>query len=882
MPSANAPQSPQAAACAPQPDDVPVGLRSDQARQRLDHEGANILPGEGRRPWFALLRETLADPMFALLLGAGVLYLLLGDWTEGAVLFGLVLVVLTLTLVQEGRTERAMASLRALTSPRVRVLRDGQPQRIAGSEVVRGDVLLLAEGDRVGADAVLVQARDLQVDESLLSGESLPQDKLAAAQDPGPDPAHDAAQTLDPTQCVYAGTLVVRGQGQARVVATAAASEIGRIGQALQGLQTQASPLKAQMAQLVQRLAWIALAASVLLVLTLGLLRGDWMAALLSGIALAMALLPQEFSVVLTVIPALGAWRLAQRQVLTRRIAALETLGATRVLCVDKTGTLTQNRMHVVALFVPQPGGMGEISTQVLPLHHTTQAPFDLPEAYHALVEYAILASDRDPFDPMEQAFVQLGQRGLRDTEHLHHDWTLMQAYGLTPELRAMAQVWRDPSGRDFMVAAKGAPEAVFDLCHLSSDAVAPLQAAVRHMAGQGLRVLAVAQARWAGPQWPAQEHDFDFTFVGVLGLADPLRPEIPAAVAQAYAAGVRVLMITGDAPETALAIARQAGLLQPVDASAQSLPAPAVVTGAELARLDDAALRQRLRHVCAVARASPAQKLRIVQVLQADGTVVAMTGDGVNDAPALKAAHVGVAMGQRGTDVAREAASLVLLDDNFASLVAALSQGRRIFTNLRKSMTYILAVHVPIAGVALLPVLLGLPTWLFPLHIALLELVIDPACSVVFEAEPAASDAMQRPPRDVREPLFAGATLARALLQGLLVLAVVLGAGLWGSGHYGEAVNRAFVFATLVAAQVALIFSSRSGTRGLWASLVVPNRTLWVVVGATLALLLGALYAPGVAPLMRFAPLPMADLALALGLGLAAFPILVLLRART
>ncbi|GAB4398572.1 MAG: hypothetical protein OHK0048_10440 [Rhodoferax sp.] len=574
-------------------------------------------------------------------------------------------------------------------------------------------MLLLAEGDRVGADAVWVQALDLHVDESL------PQDKRTAAQDPGPDPAHDAAQTLAPTRCVYAGTLVVRGQGQAPVVATAAASEMGRI-------------------------------------------------------------------------------------------AALETLGATRVLCVDKTGTLTQNRMHVVALFVPQSGAMSDPAGQVLALQHATDAPVDLPEAYHALVEYAILASDRDPFDPMAQAFVQLGQRGLRDTEHLHHDWTLVQAYGLTPELRAMAQVWRDPAGRDFVVAAKGAPEAVFDWCHLSVEAVAPLQAAVRHMADQGLRVLAVAQARWAGPDWPAQEHDFDFAFVGLLGLADPLRPEIPAAVAQAHAAGVRVLMITGGAPETALA----------------------------------------------------------------------MTGDGVNDAPALKAAHVGVTMGQRGTDVAREAASLVLLDENFASLVAALSLGRRIFANLRKSMTCILAVHVPMAGLALLPVLLKLPTWLFPLHIALLELAIDPACSVVFEAEPAAPDAMQRPPRDVREPLFAGATLARALLQGLRVLAVVLGAGLWVRGHHGEAVNRAFVFATLAAAQVALIFSSRSGTRGLWASLVVPNRTLWVVVGATLALLLGALYAPGVAPLMRFAPLPMADLAL--GLGLAAFPVLVLLRART
>ena len=846
------------------------GLSASQAAQRLAVDGPNALPGGQRRSLLSITLETLREPMFLLLLAAGSLYLVFGDLQEGLTLFGFVLITLALTLIQEGKTERAIAALRDLTSPRALVIRDGLPQRIAGRDVVRGDLLKLSEGDRVPADALLVQADGVRADESLLTGEAVPVGKRLAQ-------AHELAAAALPTDAtmptdapgnagsarvvpggddlpwVYAGTLIVQGHALAQVTATGAHSEIGRIGAALATVQAERSPLQKQTASLVRNLALLALALSLALVLVHGLTQGDWLQALLAGIALAMAMLPEEYPVVLTVFPALGARRLSREGVLTRRINAIETLGATTVLCSDKTGTLTENRMTVTHL-----AAGGPALDQRLALSSLAGGP--LPEAFHALVEVAILASVVDPFDPMEKAFHQLGQRFLADTEHLHHDWQLVQTYALSPALRAMSHVWAAAGDGTQTVAAKGAPEAVVDLCHLGPAQRAHIASAVDAMAAQGLRVLAVARGVFAGQQWPANEHDFDFAFVGLLGLADPVRPEVPAAVAECRAAGIRVLMITGDYPATAQAIAHQAGLAEPDGA---------VLTGDEISTLSDAALRTHLATVSVCARIAPEQKLRIVQALKARGDIVAMTGDGVNDAPALRAAHVGVAMGGRGTDVAREAAELVLIDDNFASIVAAVRLGRRIFDNLRKAMSYILAVHVPIAGMALLPVLFGWPALLYPMHIALLELIIDPACSIAFENEPAEPDVMQRPPRNASAPLFGGATLALALVQGLGVLAAVLAAFAWASPRLPEPEARAFAFATLVVGNLALILSNRSATRSLWATLHTPNRTLWVVVGLALALLLTALYLPWAVGLLRFAALPAHELAAACGLGL-------------
>jgi P-type Ca2+ transporter type 2C len=838
--------------------DIVSGLTTDQAARRLAEDGPNALPGGQRRPLWAIAAETLREPMFLLLLAAAALYLAFGDLREGLTLAGFVLITLALTLYQEGRTERAIEALRDLTSPRALVVRDGTAQRIAGRDVVRGDLLRLGEGDRVPADALLLSAQGLQADESLLTGEAVPvgkrparPDELAAADAPGATPA---APGGDDQPAVHAGTLIVQGHALARVTATGPRSAIGRIGTALGEVPAEASPLQRQTAQLVRRLALLALALSLTLVVVQGLMQGDWLQAVLSGIALAMAMLPEEYPVVLTVFPALGARRLSREGVLTRRINAIETLGATTVLCSDKTGTLTGNRMTVTHLAAGGPALAQRLALDA-------QAGGPLPEAFQGLVEVAILASVVEPFDPMEKAFHDLGARHPPQGASPRAGWRLERAYALSPALRAMTQVWVTGAQSGRVVAAKGAPEAIMDLCHLDPAQRAAVSAVVDTLAADGLRVLAAARGSFAGPALPDDPHAFELQFVGLLGLADPVRPQVPAAVAECRAAGIRVVMITGDYPATARAIARQAGL----DLGAEA----EVLSGDAIAAMDDATLRERIGRVSVCARIAPEQKLRIVQALKARGDIVAMTGDGVNDAPALRAAHVGVAMGGRGTDVAREASSLVLVHDDFAAIVAAVRVGRRIFDNLRKAMSYVLAVHVPIAGMAMLPVLLGWPPLLLPMHIALLELIIDPACSIAFENEPAEPGAMHRPPRDATAPLFDAAALGLAVTQGVGVLLAVLAAFAWAAPRIPEDEARAFAFATLVVGNLALILSNRSATRPVWATLRTPNRTLWGVLALAVALLLAALYLPWAAGVLRFAPLPAHELAAACGLGL-------------
>lgn len=821
------------------------GLAQTEADTRLHAEGYNELPGGRRRTTLTIALEVVREPMFLLLVAAGSIYFLLGDVGEASVLLSFVLVVMGITIYQEKRTERVLEALRDLTSPRALVIRDRQQLRIPGREVVRGDILLLTEGDRVPADAAMLSSSKLQIDESLLTGESVPVNK---SQWDGKEPI--ARPGGDNLPFVYSGTLIVQGQAIAETIATGARSEIGRIGKALESLETEATPLQRQTRRLVRTLAIVGLTLCVLLIAVYGLTRHDWIGGILAGITLAMATLPEEFPVVLTVFLALGAWRISRRRVLTRRVPAIETLGSATVLCVDKTGTLTQNRMAVHTI-----SAQGEFFR--VP---DDSDPRPLPEKFHELLEFGILASEIDPFDPMEKAMRALGRRYLASTEHLHDDWQLAHEYALTREMPAMSHVWKATRGEEYVVAAKGAPESIADLCHLEPAAATALFEEVERLSAQGLRVLGVADTRFRGEAWPPLQHDFEFRLLGLVALADPLRPTVPAALKECKAAGIRVVMITGDYPGTALAIAREAGL-----------DAGEVITGAELDLLSEAELSQRLRKANIFARVVPDQKLKLVKALKANGEVVAMTGDGVNDAPALKAAHIGIAMGGRGTDVAREAASLVLLDDDFASIVEAVRLGRRIYDNLRKAMAYILAVHVPIAGLSLLPVLFGWPLIFFPVHIAFLELIIDPACSIVFEAEREEPDTMGRPPRRPDEPLFGGWNLGLSLLQGagvLLLAMAVFGISLYRGLGEGEA--RALTFATLVVGNIALIFANRSWERTILASLRMPNSSLWIITGAAALCLALVLYVPLLQNLFHFAPLDGRDLLIAVVVGFA------------
>jgi Ca2+-transporting ATPase len=810
------------------------GLSDAQSAERLRAEGFNELPTGKPRKLFSIVLGVMREPMFLLLLVSGGLYLLLGDVREALLLLFFVFVVLGIALYQERKTERVLDALRDLSSPRARVIRDGHERRIPGREVVRDDILILAEGDRVPADAQLLWCSNLSADESLLTGESVPVRKRASGDMPAARPGGDDLPF------VYAGSLIVRGQGVARVEATGLNTEIGRIGKALLKVAAEPTPLQRETRRMVRLFAAAGAALSLLVVAAYGLLRGDWLNGLLAGLTLAMSILPEEFVVILTVFLALGAWRMAKAQVLTRHMPVVETLGAATVLCVDKTGTLTRNRMSVARLHAH-----GEDLD-------VTTARDSLPENFHELVEYAILASQRDPFDPMEKALRALGETTLAQTEHLHAHWTLVREYPLSPELMALSHVWRGPDRQHYIIAAKGAPEAVADLCHLDAARTRELGKSIQALAERGLRVLGVARAEFREEPLPGKQHDFDFEFLGLVGLADPIRPAVPEALAACYSAGIRVIMITGDYPGTARNIAAQIGLT----------PRDQILTGPELDRLSDAQLRERLPRVNVFARVVPEQKLRIVEALKAGGEIVAMTGDGVNDAPALKTAHIGIAMGARGTDVAREAAGLVLLDDDFSSIVAAVRLGRRMAANLRKAMAYTLAVHVPIAGLSLLPVLAGWPLILAPAHIVFLELIINPTCSIVFEAERAGPEVMREPPRPPGAPLFARRLLILSLLQGagvLLVMLAIFGVALYRSLNENEA--RSLAFTALVIANLALVFINRSWTRSLWQTLRLPNAALWRVTVAALLLLAAVLYVPPLRELFRFAPLHAPDL---------------------
>jgi Ca2+-transporting ATPase len=831
------------------------GLSDAEVRERLATDGYNELPTAQKRTLFKMLLEVIREPMFILLISCGVLYLLLGDVEEALMLLGFVFIVIAITLFQEQKTERALEALRDLSSPRALVIRDGHQQRIAGREVVRDDIILLSEGDRIPADALVLSATNLNVDESLLTGESVPVRKRA----------WDGKQQIerpggDDLPFVYSGTLVVNGQAICQTTAISSHTEIGKIGKALQVLEPEATSLQQQTSKIVRNFAVLGLGLCVLVVIIFGLSRGNWLNGFLAGLTLAMATLPEEFPVVLTIFMALGAWRISQHQVLTRRVPAVEMLGAATALCTDKTGTITMNRMTVSQLAHPKRLLSRQTLDRAAEFYSVDGIQASLPDALHEIVEYSILASPSDPFDPMEKAMKELGGRTLARTEHLHKDWALMREYPLSERLLAMSRVWRAPNGKDYVIAAKGAPEAIADLCHLKPDQLQAMDVRITAMAEKGLRVIGVARAVFQIQDLPEEQHEFEFEFIGLLGLADPVRPGVAEAVQECYDAGIRVLMITGDYPATAMNIAEQIGLR----------PADQVITGPELDQMSDAELQDRIRTTCIFARAVPEQKLRLVKALKANNEVVAMTGDGVNDAPALKAAHIGIAMGGRGTDVARESAALVLLDDNFASIVQAVRVGRRIYDNLKKAMTFIFSVHIPIAGMTLLPVIFGWPLALLPVHIVFLELIIDPACSVVFEMEDEEKDVMNRPPRNLTESLFDLRMLLTGLIQGTGILVIVLATyGVFLNQGFGEFEARMVSFASLVIADLGLIFANRSRSRSILATLRMPNPALWWVSGGALTFLCLAIFVPFLRGLFKFAPLHLYELLVILATGL-------------
>ena len=779
------------------------GLSQEEALERLKKDGPNELTAANPRNFFTISLDVIKEPMFILLALCCILYIILGDLEQALILSVFVAVIIGITLFQSWKTESTLNALKDLSSPKSLVIRDSQELYIPSRELVIDDILILNEGDKVAADVIVLNTANLMVDESSLTGESVPVRKNTWA---------EGSTITRPGEeggvAVYNGTLITQGMAYTKIIAIGKNTELGKIGSALKSITKNDSRFQLEVAKLVNRMLIIAGVLSLVIIGCFAL-RNDLLKGLLTSITFAIAMLPEEIPAVLTIFMALGAFRISQKNVLTRKMAAIETLGSITVLCSDKTGTITENKMKLSEVF-----HQGES-------YKITEEP--LPEKFHHLIEFAILASKENSFDPMEKALMKMISTNLVDSEHLHQDWKLIQEYPLSKDLSAMSRAWTSKDKKEFSFYSKGSPEAIFDLCHLSTDEIEELTVVATGLASRGLRVLGVAKSKSTLEYTPDQQHDIDFEFCGLLGFFDPIRPGVKEAVADCYSAGIKVIMITGDYHITAQNIATEIGLKNP----------DKFITGNDLAKLSDEELQERIKDVSIFSRVIPEQKLRIINALRKNQEIIAMTGDGVNDAPALKSSDVGIAMGATGTNVARESADLILLDDNFSSIVSAIKLGRRIFENLRKAMSYIVAVHIPIAGLTLIPVIFSsLPTIFFPIHVAFLELIIDPTCSIVFEAEPATKDSMLKAPRKITEPILNYKKLISSVLQGFSVLLLVLGVYLLAvQAKKPEGEIRLLSFGTLLIGNFFLALVNKSWTHKSISEAFFENKAFIIVL---------------------------------------------------
>lgn len=803
------------------------GLSPSIASRLLVREGFNELPSQKKLGGLSVLFRVLSEPMLLLLVICVVIYYLMGESGDASILISFVLVVVGITYYQERKTEKTLSALRDLSSPRALVIRGGRELRIPGREVVPGDIVVIREGDRIPADAANLRSENLVMDESLLTGESVPVKKSV----------WDRVQKFvrpggDGLPFVYSGSMVVSGRAVAEVLTTGIHTQIGKIGKSLNNIKDEDTLLRRETKKAVWIMALIGALVCGLVIFFYYYFRGNLFAGLLAGLTLSMSLLPEEFPVVLMIFFTLGAWRLSQKKVLTRRSAAIESLGAATVLCVDKTGTLTENRTALTEIWAKNT------------THRFAGSPsFTPPSAFADLLKFASLACPPDPYDPIDKELNRFAAPGPA--------FSLVKSYPLSKQLLSLAQVWQHPGQKNYLLAAKGSPEAIITLCRLNQSAKNRILKQVESMSNRGLRVLGVAAGTESSGRLPARQTSLRFKFQGLLGFVDPIRPSVPDSIREARAAGIRVVMITGDYPGTAQYVAREIGLTA----------TDHFLTGTDLDELNHLELREKIKNINIFARVVPEQKLLIVNALKANGEVVAMTGDGVNDAPALKSAHIGIAMGQRGTDVAREAAHLVLLDDNFSSIVAAVKMGRLIFDNLRHAMGYILAVHVPIAGMALLPLILDLPVVLMPAHIAFLELIIDPACSTVFESQPEESGIMTRPPRGLRTSIFRFRLVLINLLQGLGILLTTFVVYLHSLQLTGDELTaRSFAFSVLVLANLMLIVVNLSWKKYFYQIIFSSSRVLYITIISALIFLLSILYIPFLFTLFRLSPLNFLD----------------------
>lgn len=752
------------------------GLNSEEVEKLQKKYGMNELVIQEKPNMLKKFLGVFKEPMFLLLLIAATVYFLLGAPKDGAIMLVFVGFVASITFIQEWKTEKTMNALKDLTSPKVNTLRNGKNILIKSTELVPGDIVFLSEGERIPADCIVLEPSNFSVDESILTGESEYVMKVSTTQS-------EKSTDYWKKDILYAGTLCVFGKCTAIVKFTGINTEYGKIGKAISEAKDEPTPLQKKVSILVKNIAIAGVILCISVMVASYFYSFDILNSILSGISLAMAIIPEEFPVVLTVFLSMGAYRLAKNNTLMRKISAVETLGSATVLCVDKTGTITQNKMKVKSIYSD-----GRIFNNE-----------DLKN--QELSDLMVLSCEKDPYDPMEKAILEAANLSKLETLY---KYDLSKKIAFDSKTKRMANIYIKDNM--YYVAVKGSAETVLGLCNLDKQRMDEINIEIDKMASNGLRVLALADC--TSEKVYEDLECYELTFKALVGLQDPPKEGVEEAIKLCKKAGIRVVMITGDYSKTAMAIGEEIGLKF----------TDKVIVGNEIDSLSENELCEVVKSCDVFSRVIPEQKMKIVKALKKNGEIVAMTGDGVNDAPALKSADIGIAMGQRGTEVAKEAAHMILMDDNFTTIVKSVKDGRRVYDNIRKAMVYILIIHIPIAAMAMFAPLFNLPPLLLPMHIMLLELIIDPTCSIVFEGEPAEANIMENHPRPPQEPLLTRNLTIKVVLQGIIMFLAA-----FMPFHYmidlgiSSEYARSFSLITFIVANVTLVLVNRSNTELLY-----------------------------------------------------------------
>lgn len=799
------------------------GLTDAQVEQSRRENGTNSLQDTSNSAWWEALKETVTEPMFILLVACTVIYFSLNELSEGFFMLGAILVVSAISFYQDSRSKKALEALKSYTQASTTVIRNNEVVEFPSSEVVVGDVVVVSEGELIPADGTLLQIHDFSVNESILTGEAFA--------------VHKELQNAENNQ-VFQGALVQSGQGVFETTAVGQHTRLGKIGTSLATIETEKTPLQLQIDQFVKRMAAVG---AVIFVLIWGInyfQSGDILGSLLKGLTIAMSVLPEEIPVAFATFMALGAWRLMQQGIIVKQTQTVEALGSATVICTDKTGTITENKMALHRLYV-------NASDAVLGENQWQNAPA------RRLIEVAMWASEPAPFDPMEKALHQAYRQSTEKDER--SEFRLVHEYPLSGKPPMMTHVFENQFGKR-IIACKGAPEALLRHSTLSDEAKEKVHRQVAAFAADGLRMLGVGVSSFEGKTFPENQQELAFEFLGLVGFYDPPKPNIAKVFKQFYDAGIQLKIITGDNSLTTEAIAKQAHF--------KNTTPP--LTGEELLRLSPEEAEKRIADTTLFTRMFPEAKLKIINTLKAQQQIVGMTGDGVNDGPALKAAHIGIAMGKRGSEIAKQASSLILVDDDFGKMVDAVAAGRKIYNNLKKAIQYIISIHIPIILTVALPLVLGwvYPAIFTPVHVIFLELIMGPTCSIVYENEPLEKRSMQQPPRPMTTTFLNLRELSISIVQGLMITAGTLFLYQYSVRQgYAEDQTRTMVFATLVIANIFLTLANRSFYDSVIESFKYKNNLLLGVIGATIVLLAGLVYVPVLATFFKLTPLSLSQL---------------------